>query len=159
MFSSLRDVRGAHVLDLFAGSGALGIEALSRGAASVVFVERAGPALGALRRNLRDLGVEAQGQVLATPVARAVRGFAGRRFDLVFADPPYAVIGDAAATLTVLWKLDEALAPAARLVVEHASRDPAPVIAGVVPERVRRYGDTSVSFYAFAPQPGPVPDC
>ncbi len=86
LFSMLGDVDGDRVLDLFAGSGALGIEALSRGAASAVFVERDARAAAAIKRNLESLGVEAR-------VARQdVLGFLGREqgpFDLVFCDPPY----------------------------------------------------------------------
>src|SRR5881409_2533008 len=90
IFSSLGErVPGARVLDLFAGSGALGIEALSRGAASAVFVERAAPAQAALRANLEALGIEAD--VRRADVRAFVRNVseAGRTYDLVFLDPPY----------------------------------------------------------------------
>lgn len=159
IFSSLGQLGGLRVLDLFAGSGAMGIEALSRGAAHAVFVEQAGSALGALRRNLRDLALEDRAEVIPLPVARALRGFAGRGFELVFADPPYAHLADAAESLAALWRVADALAPEARLVLEHAARDQPPVIADVPTERTRRYGDTAVSFYVVAPPSGPVQDC
>jgi len=86
LFSMLGDVSGARVLDLYAGSGALGIEALSRGAESAVFVERDAKALDALRRNLDATG--ARGAVRREDVARFLSRPEGT-FDLVFADPPY----------------------------------------------------------------------
>src|SRR5437763_2820706 len=89
LFSALGDVSELTVLDLFAGSGALGIEALSRGAATATFVERGRPALAALRANLEALRVEAE--VVPGDAAAFVRNAArdGRAYDLVFVDPPY----------------------------------------------------------------------
>jgi 16S rRNA (guanine966-N2)-methyltransferase len=77
-------------LDLFAGSGALGFEALSRGAAEVTFVESAPPVVRVIRENAQDLKTGEAIRVLALPAERALRELAGSRFDLVFADPPYA---------------------------------------------------------------------
>ena len=86
---SLGDVvHGARVLDLFAGSGALGIEALSRGATSVTFVERGRPALAAIRQNLRTLGLEPQAEVVAAEALDWLRRAPGE-YDLVLCDPPY----------------------------------------------------------------------
>jgi 16S rRNA (guanine966-N2)-methyltransferase len=143
LFSMLGDVRGAAVLDLYAGTGALGIEALSRGAAHATFVECARPALAALRANLAALAIEASARVVAQPVARAVSGLPGP-FDLVLADPPYAAIAEVAAVLPTL---RASLAPGARIVIEHASRDAPPAIAGLVPRPSRVYGDTAVTLY------------
>lgn len=128
----------ARVLDLFAGSGALGLEALSRGAAEAVFVERARPALLALRANVDLLGAEAEAKVVADDVFR----YLGRdtpTFDVAFADPPYGT-GDAAELVTRY--LERPFA--AMLWLEHAWRDrdalPLPPDA-----RTRRYGDTALT--------------
>jgi 16S rRNA (guanine966-N2)-methyltransferase len=161
LFSMLGDVEGARVLDLYAGTGALGIEALSRGAARAVFVESARPALAALRENLTALGLEgcsrivAQAAERAAPTLRAPEGM----FDLVFADPPYAALAAAAAVVSTL-TTSGALAPGARLVLEHAARDPAPALPGLEPRPSRTYGDTSVTIYDLgeatqAPEGGP----
>ncbi|MBM3680705.1 MAG: 16S rRNA (guanine(966)-N(2))-methyltransferase RsmD [Actinobacteria bacterium] len=118
VFASLGDVTGARVLDLFAGSGALGLEALSRGAASCVFVERDRTALAAIRANVAALGEEAAAAVRRGSATTALRALAeaGAAFDLVLLDPPY---GD----FPRLWPwLSEAvpavLAPDGRVVVE-----------------------------------------
>lgn len=159
IFSSLGDVGGVAVLDLYAGSGALGIEALSRGAASAVFVEPARPALAALRQNLQSLALEARAEVFAVPVARAVPALSGRGFALILADPPYARLAEAARELTALVGVPGALSSEARLVLEHAARDAPPRIADIAPTATRKYGDTAVSRYVVAPPSGPVPDC
>ncbi len=137
-----------HVLDLFAGSGALGIEALSRGAASVVFVERARPALTALEANLDQLGLTdpAAVRVVKAPVERflAAPG-AGPRWTWIFLDPPYAD-GVVAATLAALPR--DRLTDDAIVVVEHAHRAPPPDRAGfLLRTELRRYGDTALSSY------------
>lgn len=159
IFSSLGDVEDLCVLDLYAGSGALGIEALSRGARSVVFVEQAKPAIAVLRANLRDLALEARSEIFATAVDRALRHLVRRRFDLLFADPPYAGLEAAAKSLAMLVSGDAAVAVGARLVLEHASRDTSPPIAGLTLQRMRKYGDTAVAVYVVAPPSEPVPDC
>ncbi len=146
VFASLLSARGsldgAVVLDLFAGSGALGLEALSRGAAVTVLVERDPTAAATARANVASLGL-AGASVAASPVAR----YLARRptpADLVFADPPYALAEvELAAVLAALaggW-----LRPGASVVVERSSRSPAPGWpAGFEPGRVRTYGDTAV---------------
>jgi 16S rRNA (guanine(966)-N(2))-methyltransferase RsmD len=146
LFSSLASVEGARVLDLYAGTGALAIEALSRGAASAVLVETARPALAALRENLAALGLSGEASVLAEPVGRAAARLVaegGAPFDLVFADPPYDDVDDA---LAALESLLPALAPEARVVLEHASRRPPrpSSLLGLV--RARQYGDTTLAF-------------
>jgi 16S rRNA (guanine966-N2)-methyltransferase len=145
LFSALGDVGGATVLDLFAGTGALGIEALSRGATRATFVESARPALTALRDNLAALGLAGRAQVLAQPVERAAPSLRGP-FDLVFLDPPYAALAAIPAVVAAL-ATGGALAPGARVVVEHASRDPAPELADLAARPSRTYGDTSVTIY------------
>lgn len=148
LFSVLGDVSGSSVLDLYAGTGALGIEALSRGASRAVFVENARPALDALRRNLDTLDLHASTVAISSPVLRAVRGLSSRGpFDLVFVDPPYADLAEAAQVLELL--VEQGLcSDEARVVLEHASRDAAPNLKGLTCQSTRRYGDTSVSFYA-----------
>jgi 16S rRNA (guanine966-N2)-methyltransferase len=145
LFSVLGDVSGARVLDLYAGTGALGIEALSRGASRAVFVENARPALEVLRDNLRTLGLGPVSRVLAQPVQRALAALPPEGpFDLVLLDPPYAALVEAALVLAALPALT---APGARIVLEHARRDAAPEVLGLALEDTRLYGDTAVSFY------------
>jgi len=148
LFSALGPIGGARVLDLFAGTGALGIEALSRGAASAVFVESARPALGALRDNLRALDLLAVARVLALPAGRAAGAASepARPFDLVFADPPYAAVATVPPIVAELAAAG-ALAAGARFALEHAARDPAPAVAGFAPRPTRLYGDTAVTLY------------
>jgi 16S rRNA (guanine966-N2)-methyltransferase len=144
-------VSGVRVLDLFAGTGALGIEALSRGAAAAVFVEEHPEALTVLRRNLVDLGLADRTTVWPLPVATALKKLAGRgeRYGLVFLDPPYGG-GVAAAALSTLASL-KLLLPGARVVVEHSRRESLPEVCGPLTLfSVRRYGDTQAAFYLAA---------
>jgi 16S rRNA (guanine966-N2)-methyltransferase len=145
LFSALGDVRGLRVLDLYAGTGALGIEALSRGAAHATFVESARPALTALKENLAMLDLAGSARVVSQPVARAAGTLPGP-FDLIFADPPYAALAEVPAALDAL-RAAAAIAPGARVVMEHASRDAAPTIAGLTARPSRAYGDTTVTLY------------
>lgn len=150
LFSALGPVEGASVLDLYAGTGALGIEALSRGAGRAVFVESERLALAALRQNLVSLGLEDRARVLAAAVERVAAQVAALApFDLVFADPPYARLPEAAARLEVLAS-GGVLAPGARLVLEHAARDAPPAIRGLEARRQRTYGDTAITTYGLA---------
>lgn len=142
-------VRGARVLDLYAGSGALGLEAASRGAAAVVLVEAARDAVQACRANALALGLAGRVEVVPVRVeaflARETSGPTGA-FDLVFLDPPYAL--DAAALARVLDALAGGwLAPDAVVVVERAKRaGPPPWPAVLHPGDERAYGDTALSF-------------
>jgi len=141
-------VDGVRALDLFAGTGALGIEALSRGAAEAVFVEDHPEALKVLRRNLEALDLLGRTTVWPLPVAMALKKVAGRgeRFGLAFLDPPYGG-GAAAAALSALASLN-LLLPGARVVVEHSRRESLPEACGPLERlEVRRYGDTQVAFY------------
>jgi len=144
-------VAGVRVLDLFAGTGALGIEAVSRQAAAAVFVEDHPEAVKALRRNLEDLGLQDQTRVWPLPVAAALKKLAatGERFGLAFLDPPYGR-GAAQAALQALDSLN-LLRPGAAVVVEHSRRDTLPAESGHLKlTAVRRYGDTQVAFYVAA---------
>lgn len=142
-------LRGARVLDLYAGTGALALEALSRGASHATMVERSNDALRALRENVAALGVASDVRVVASPVTRALTLLSGGpAFDLVFADPPYADVpsGDAQSALSAL--VDAGLlTPGGCLVLEHAKGDAAPELAGLDREDPRRYGDTSLTLY------------
>lgn len=150
LFSALSTVEGARVLDLYAGTGALGIEAISRGAASAVFVESARPAAQALRANLASLAIEPFCRVIVEPVARAAARLASEAnaFDLVFADPPYDDVDEA---LTALETLTPAFEPGARIVLEHASRRPPRPSSRFETIRTRTYGDTALAFLALNP--------
>lgn len=156
LFSILGDLQGLRVLDLYAGSGALGIEALSRGATFAVFVESERTALACIRDNLSDLGLAQRSLVLSAPVERApaVRIAESGAIDLVFCDPPWADVDQAAATLPAL---ASALSSNARLAFEHPQGREIELEGFVCNER-RRWGDTGVSFFsrpgtqAFAPR-------
>lgn len=140
---------GRSVLDLFAGAGTLGLEALSRGAAEAVFVEPARVASDAIRENLEATGLV--GEVLAMPADRAVKmlAAAGRRFDLVFIDPPYGE-GWIARTLAALDEAD-LVVHGGWVVVEHGRGEPAEPTAGhFTQELSRRYGDTQIAIYRRA---------
>ncbi|MDQ3152869.1 MAG: 16S rRNA (guanine(966)-N(2))-methyltransferase RsmD [Actinomycetota bacterium] len=141
---------GARVLDLYAGSGALGLEALSRGAARVRFVESDRRAVDVLRRNVADLALPGA-QVTAAPVATVLTGPSDAPYDLVLLDPPYALPdGDLAGVLAVL-TAGQWLAPGALIVVERSSRGAAPGWPeGVSPLTERTYGDTRMH-YGSAP--------
>jgi 16S rRNA (guanine966-N2)-methyltransferase len=144
LFSSLQpQLPGARVLDLYAGSGGLGLEALSRGAEQVTFVERANAALTALRRNIETVGLPGT-TVVSDDAARALRGeVPGGPFDLVFADPPYRL--PKAALADLLADVVGHLAPGATVVVERAARDGAPPWpAELSAGDPRRYGDTAL---------------
>jgi 16S rRNA (guanine966-N2)-methyltransferase len=144
-------VGGLRVLDLFAGTGALGIEALSRGAAEGVFVEDHPESLKVLCRNLADLGLAGRTTVWPLPVAMALKQLAdrGEVFGLAFLDPPYCG-PEAVAALSALAELP-VLLPGARVVVEHSRRESLPEACGALTRlTLRRYGDTQVAIYLMA---------
>lgn len=136
------------MLDLFAGSGALGIEALSRGAVRVTFVERDRAALSALQQNLKALAVEARTRVLAEDAVRAVERLerGGERFDVAFLDPPYGA-PEAAGSLAALSR-SALVGEGGVVVLEHASIDAPPAEPGLTILRTRAYGTVSLTLYA-----------
>ena len=153
-FSSLASRFGGvwddtRVLDLFAGSGALGLEALSRGASSATFVERDRAALAALRDNIASLQAE-QARIVAMESRMAVRRpLPGAPFTLLFLDPPYRIDAVEVAGLMGHLTSGGALAPGAVTVWEHASGTTPQWPEGFEAEAPRRYGGTSVQFAVY----------
>jgi 16S rRNA (guanine966-N2)-methyltransferase len=135
---------GARVLDLYAGSGAVGLEALSRGAGHVLLVESGARAGRVIRQNIEAIGL-AGAEAVTDRVERVLaRGPAGDRYDIVFADPPYALTGaQVSGMLTAL--VDRGwLAPGALVIVERATRSgPVSWPAGIAADRARRYGEAT----------------
>ncbi len=143
VFSILGPLDGLAVLDLFAGSGALGLEALSRGAASVTFVDRAEPAIASIRRNLADLDLAAEVRRMDGLAFLERSPKAARQYDLVFLDPPYRRAEALAPRLSAA--LPAVLRPGARVVAESEARTPLELDLGLRDER--RYGQTLIRIY------------
>jgi 16S rRNA (guanine966-N2)-methyltransferase len=140
---------GARVLDLYAGSGAVGLEALSRGAEHVLLVESGSRAAGVIRDNIEAIGL-AGAEVVTDRVERvlargpALSGAGGGRYDVVFADPPYALPGDEVSAMLQTLRDHGWLAPGALVIVERATRSgPVSWPAGLQPDRARRYGEAT----------------
>lgn len=153
LFSALEaaiDLDGALVLDLYAGSGALGLEALSRGAAGATFVETDRRALEVLRRNATGVGLA--GVVVRSGTVESVVGEpAGQPFDVILADPPYAVTNEALTVVLGRIAAGGWLAGHGVLVLERATRDGEPDLPdGLTLIRSRRYGDTVTHWIGWA---------
>ena len=142
LFSILGDVSGLRVLDLYAGSGALGIEALSRGAAAAVFVDSSQAAVTAIRRNLSELGLEAPVQ-RRDALAYLAAAAGGDPYDLVFADPPYDSALRLASSLAE--RLPPLLTADAVIVTESNKRAPLELPFPLL--RERSYGDTRIAIH------------
>jgi 16S rRNA (guanine(966)-N(2))-methyltransferase RsmD len=144
------DAMGAsydRVLDLYAGTGALGIEALSRGEGEADFVDDSGEAAALIKRNLSSIGFEARGRVHRLPAILAVSRLSGEPFTLVLADPPYYDVDafEAAETVARSPLVDASTV----IVVEHRRKvDPRPSLGSYRLYRSRRHGDTVVSIFA-----------
>lgn len=153
VLSSRGAVQDAHVLDLFAGTGALGLEAISRGAATLLSVEREKRAAMATRQNHSSLQLGDAAKLLQadamklTPDQLLAASPAGKPFDLVLVDPPYADLSQALQLLQRLM-VPPVLADDALIVVEHAKSDPAPAPQNLQEIRRYRYGDTGVVLLA-----------
>jgi 16S rRNA (guanine966-N2)-methyltransferase len=151
LFSMLGELDGIVALDLFAGTGALGIEALSRGAERAVFVERDASAVAVLRANLAALELgESEASVRVGDALGALRAARarGETYDLVFVDPPYRHVGELGSRLSAL--LPALLSPKARVVVESDRRAPAELALETITQR--RYGDTTITIYRRGPE-------
>jgi 16S rRNA (guanine966-N2)-methyltransferase len=136
-------VPGARVLDLYAGSGAIGIEALSRGAAHATFVERAPAALAAMRTNLERTRLGDAARIEPHNVEAFLRDATGGPWELVFLDPPYELHAIVAPLRAVV----PHLAPGATIVVKHFWRTEPPEVAGLEAVRRRRFGETMLTFW------------
>lgn len=147
VFSALGPIEGASVADLYCGTGALGIEAISRGATGAVMVDRdTRPALG----NVHNLGLTGEAELVrADPVSWLETEGKGLDFDLIFIDPPYRMAADVAAALDRA--LSGALAPDGRVVTESDARNPLE-LPTLEPVRERRYGRALVTFYRHRPE-------
>jgi 16S rRNA (guanine966-N2)-methyltransferase len=141
LFSILGPLDGERVLDLFAGSGALGIEALSRGAGEAVFVDSDARAVAAIRRNLEAIGADAR--VERRDALDYLRGASEPPFDLVFLDPPYSSASQLAGPLSE--RLPALVSQEARIVSESDKRNPLELTLPLVDERV--YGDTRIAIH------------
>lgn len=154
LFSMLGDISGAHVLDLFAGSGALGIEALSRGARRSVFVERDRTALAVLRANLAALELDDEQAEVRREDAEAALQTAGKRretYDLVLIDPPYGRASELRSRLDE--GLEGLIAPRGRVVVESDRRHPLRLRLPLQIDKERTYGDTTIAIHTPTPTP------
>ena len=137
-------VEGARVLDGYAGTGAIGIEALSRGAAHVTFVERDPRAVALIAANLQRCGIADRYAIIRVRFAGAERLAEGGPFDLIFLDPPYG----AAESEQALAAAERLVEEGTRLVLEHAARDVPPASAGaLIRTRVLTSGDSALAFY------------
>lgn len=147
MFSAIDariDLRGARVLDLFAGSGALGLEALSRGAEAVTLVESAPRAAAVIGKNIAAVGLPGA-RVLRTAAAAAIANWAGEPLDVVLADPPYDIGDDEVTALLAALASGGLLSEGALVVLERPAKAPGTVWPEALePGRVRRYGDTRI---------------
>ncbi len=148
----LGSLAGARVLDLYAGSGAVGLEALSRGAGHVLLVEHGARATRVIRENIEAIGLP--GAALAADRVERVlaRGPEGGRYDVVFADPPYALADAAVSQVLSLLAGQGWLAPGALVILERATRSgPVNWPDGFVPDRARRYGEATF-WYGLGPK-------
>jgi 16S rRNA (guanine(966)-N(2))-methyltransferase RsmD len=152
------NVAGARFIDVFAGTGAVGIEALSRGAAEVIFIENHTPAAALIRRNLESFGIRSGVLVLAVDALKGLEKLAGRQkpddppFDFVFIDPPYATAKDYARVLKFLG-LTDLLATNGIVIAEHRRNLPLPERSGSLWRyRVLQQGDATLSFFRATAQ-------
>ncbi len=142
LFNIIGDVSGLSVLDAFAGSGALGFEALSRGADKVVFVERDKVAQRVIVENITTLGVNDRARLIRSSVAGWDRTAKNETFDVIFADPPYHDT-----QISTVSRLKNYLKPKGLMILSYPGRESTPTVNGVVVVDNRSYGDAALAFY------------
>lgn len=142
LFNQLGDVSGRTVLDAFAGSGAIGLEALSRGASSAVLIEKDKLAQRVLAENINALGVANQTKLIRSSVSAWTETATDQKFDLIFADPPYHDL-----QLSTVAKLVPYLQANGLMILSFPGRESAPTVNGVVVVDNRSYGDAALAFY------------
>lgn len=147
LFNILGDVTGLAVLDAFAGSGALGLEALSRGAVHATFIERDKTAQNVISDNITTLNVDEQSKLIRTSVAQWDETSKHEQFDVIFADPPYHD-----SQLSTVARLVKYLKPNGLMVLSYSGRESVPTVNGVVVVDNRSYGDAALAFYRPVPQ-------
>jgi 16S rRNA (guanine(966)-N(2))-methyltransferase RsmD len=154
-------IAGARFVDVFAGTGAVGIEALSRGAAEVVFIEKHPPAVALIRKNLESLGIRSGATVMGADALRGLEKLAANRaakytedsppFDFVFLDPPYAAAEEYERVLRFLGSAPF-LAAGSVVIAEHHKKFDLPAHAGSLTRfRILKQGDAALSFYRLGP--------
>jgi len=143
MFNSIgSEIEGARVLDVFAGSGSIGIEALSRGAAAAVFVERDRIACKIIAKNLTSLDLEARSTLARTTVSSWIETSTSELFDVIFADPPYSDM-----QFSTVKRLFGLLKPGALMVLSHPGKGEVPLQDGIVVVDNRSYGNLHLTFF------------
>jgi len=146
IFNILFDVQGLRILDLFAGTGSMGIEALSRGAACAAFVDVYAPAISLIKKNLERCGLEDRANVFKLRVGPAIRRLErkGGSFDIIFVDPPY--LKDLVNPTLEILATSTLVGPSSIVIVEHHPKEPIKPLNGLAVTDIRRYGQTNVSF-------------
>jgi len=142
LFNQLGDTEGLRVLDAFAGTGVVGLEMLSRGAASVVLIEKDRIAQKVIESNVKLLGEGARAKLIRSTIASWDETAPDERFDLIFADPPYHDM-----QLSTVSRLVRHLNPKGLMILSHPGRESAPTVNGVVVVDKRSYGDAALAFY------------
>lgn len=142
LFNILGDIEDYRVLDAFSGSGAVGLEALSRNAAHVTFVEKDRIAQKIIAKNIATLGVQKQAKLIKAPVAAWSETSRQAEFDLIICDPPYNNL-----QLSTVGKLTSLLKPNGLMLLSHPGRELAPTVNGVVVVDKRLYGDAALAIY------------
>lgn len=142
LFNILGDVAGMTVLDAFAGSGSLGLEALSHGATSVTFIERDRQAQRVIEENIATLGVGSWVKLFRGSVSQWGEAHSEKLYDLIFADPPYNDL-----QLSTVFRLKNHLKPKGLMILSYPGRESVPTVNGVVVVDNRSYGDAALAFY------------